>query len=61
MGGLMLETQRIMEEAERTGESPDEKLREVLERAIRGGMALGGTEAEAVDGLVDQVKRRRQE
>jgi hypothetical protein len=58
---LMLETQRIMEEAERTGENPDEKLREVVERAIREGMAWGGNGNEAVEGIVEQVKRRREE
>lgn len=58
---LMAETQLIMEEAERTGENPDEKLREVVERAIRGGVALGGNGEEAVGGLVEQVKRRREE
>jgi len=57
----MLETQRIMEEAERTGENPDEKLREVVERAIREGMAWGGNGNEAVEGIVEQVKRRREE
>lgn len=58
---LMVEAQRIMEEAERTGEDPDAKLREVVERAIRQGMAWGGGGQEAVEGLVEQVKRRREE
>jgi hypothetical protein len=55
-----------MEEAERTGEDPDEKLRQVVERAVRQGIAWGGGDdshgAEtAVEGIVDEVKRRREE
>lgn len=39
---LMQETRRIMEEAEREGTDPDEKLREVVERAVRQGFSFGG-------------------
>ena len=39
---LMEETRRIMEEAEATGEDPEDKLREVVERAVREGIVWGG-------------------
>lgn len=66
---LLQETQRIMREAEQTGENPDEKLREVVERAVREGMAWGGENGAdgaadgqgTVDGLIEEVKRRRED
>lgn len=39
---LMEETRRIMEAAERDGTDPDERLREVVERAVRQGFSFGG-------------------
>jgi hypothetical protein len=41
-GSLLEETQRIMAEAERDGSNPDERLREVVERAVRDGFSFGG-------------------
>jgi hypothetical protein len=59
---LLQETQRIMQEAEVTGENPDEKLREVVERAVRDGLSwTGSTEGEVVEGLTEDIKRRREE
>lgn len=64
---LLEETQRIMRQAEETGENPDEKLREVVERAVREGMAWGGSGdgpdagQGTVDGLIEEVKRRRED
>ena len=42
----MLEAQRIMEEAQRTGEDPEGRLREVVEEAVRRGFSLGGADGE---------------
>lgn len=39
---LLEETKRIMEESERDGTDPDERLREVVERAVREGFNFGG-------------------
>jgi len=59
---LLQETQRIMQEAEVTGENPDEKLREVVERAVRDGLSwTGAGEGEVVEGLTEDIKRRREE
>jgi len=59
---LLQETQRIMQEAEATGENPDEKLREVVERAVRDGLTWTGSgEGEIIEGLTEDIKRRREE
>ena len=39
---LLEETKRIMEQSERDGTDPDERLREVVERAVREGFNFGG-------------------
>ena len=45
-----------------TGENPDEKLREVVERAVRDGLSwTGAGEGEVVEGLTEDIKRRREE
>ena len=59
-----------MEESERDGTDPDERLREVVERAVRQGFSFGGQLGDAagtasgqtaeVDGQVD-TKRTREE
>ena len=57
---LLHETQRIMEESERDGVEPDERLREVVERAVRDGFSYGGRIGDAgvdVDG--EETKRTR--
>ena len=38
---LIEESQRIMAEAERDGVDPDERLKELVERAVREGVAFG--------------------
>ncbi|WVQ98695.1 hypothetical protein IAU59_005826 [Kwoniella sp. CBS 9459] len=66
---LMEEAQRIMEECARTGEDPDERLREVVERAVGAGLAFGrgaaevGENGEGGGGAVlgDESKRAREE
>lgn len=51
-----------MQEAEATGENPDEKLREVVERAVRDGLTWTGSgEGEIIEGLTEDIKRRREE
>ena len=59
---LLHETQRIMEESERDGVDPDERLREVVERAVRDGFSYGGRIGEG-DAVVDvdgeEAKRTR--
>jgi hypothetical protein len=45
---LMEETRRIMEESERDGTDPDERLREVVEKAVREGFTFGGQVGENV-------------
>jgi hypothetical protein len=67
----MEETRRIMEESERDGTNPDERLREVVERAVRDGYAFGGQVGDEVSGHVngngagspteDERKRSRNE
>lgn len=46
----MDEAQRIMAEAQRTGEDPDGRLREVVEEAVRRGLVLGQSAGEDEDG-----------
>ncbi|OCF45446.1 ankyrin repeat-containing protein [Kwoniella heveanensis CBS 569] len=64
---LMEEAQRIMEECARTGEDPDERLREVVERAVGAGLAFGRgavqQEEEGGEGVIegDDSKRAREE
>lgn len=60
---LLEEAQRIMEECARDGVEPDERLREVVERAVRDGLAFGREAGEdeapaAAEG--DQQKRARE-
>ncbi len=66
---LLSETQRIMEESQRDGTNPDERLREVVERSVRDGIEFGGQVGDAVrphehvngeaDGDGDDRKRPR--
>lgn len=72
---LLEDTKRIMEEAERDGTDPDERLREVVERAVRQGFSFGGQLGDAagsgsalgtgqtseVDGQVDTKRTREGE
>lgn len=39
---LIADAQRIMAEAERDGTDPDERLRQIVEQAVRQGLNLGG-------------------
>lgn len=63
---LIAQSQAIMAEAERTGEDPDERLREVVQQAVRDGFTFGGglggqnggTEQDG-DGSIDGEKRAR--
>lgn len=65
---LLTETRRIMEESQRDGTDPDERLREVVERAVRDGFSFGGQVGDAVrvdedvnwDGDGDERKRTRE-
>lgn len=59
---LLAETQRIMLEAEQSGENPDEKLREVVERAVREGFDFGGRLGESAGSTqegADEEERKR--
>ena len=51
-----------MEESERDGTDPDERLREVVERAVSNGMSFGGQIGAAVrDSVItamDEEKKR---
>lgn len=62
---LLEETKRIMEESERDGTDPDERLREVVERAVREGFnfggALGGVAAVAESIEVEDGRKRTRE
>jgi len=62
---LLEETKRIMEESERDGTDPDERLREVVERAVREGFnfggALGGVAEIAESIEVDEGRKRTRE
>ncbi|TYJ57199.1 hypothetical protein B9479_002114 [Cryptococcus floricola] len=49
---LMEEAQRIMEQCAAEGVEPDERLREVVERAVRDGMAFGQATGEGEEGEV---------
>jgi hypothetical protein len=39
---LLADARAIMEQAERDGVDPDERLREILQRAVREGFRVGG-------------------
>jgi hypothetical protein len=63
---LLAETQRIMLESEQSGANPDERLREVVERAVREGFNFGGALGDGADASAQQggvdgegVKRSR--
>ncbi|KAL1409711.1 hypothetical protein Q8F55_003707 [Vanrija albida] len=61
---LLAETQRIMEESERDGVDPEERLREVVGRAVRQGFNFGGELGHAADDAAatgDDAKRARGE
>lgn len=62
---LLQEAQRIMEECARDGVEPDERLREVVERAVRDGLAFGREAAEDEEAPApaggDQQKRARED
>ncbi|WVQ78100.1 hypothetical protein IAT38_000181 [Cryptococcus sp. DSM 104549] len=57
---LMAEAQRIMEQCAADGTEPDERLRELVERAVASGLQFGreAGEAEAA-GAVDGEERKR--
>lgn len=55
---LLAQTQEIMEQAERDGVNPDDRLMEVVEQAVRDGLSFGGELGEA-NGEVDGDKRVR--
>lgn len=56
----MLEAQRIMEEAQRTGEDPEGKLNELVQEAVRRGVQAEGADgAGAAEG--ESYKRSRAE
>lgn len=58
-----------MEEAERDGTDPDERLREVVERAVRQGFSFGGQlgdaagagQAAEMDGQAETKRTREDE
>lgn len=61
---LLQEAQRIMEECARDGVEPDERLREVVERAVRDGLAFGreaGEDEAPAPAGGDQQKRARED
>ncbi|KIR96866.1 ankyrin repeat-containing protein [Cryptococcus deuterogattii 2001/935-1] len=61
---LLQEAQRIMEECARDGVEPDERLREVVERAVRDGLAFGreaGEDEAPAPAEDDQQKRARED
>lgn len=61
---LLQEAQRIMEECARDGVEPDERLREVVERAVRDGLAFGreaGEDEVPAPAGGDQQKRARED
>ncbi|WVQ71642.1 hypothetical protein IAR50_001182 [Cryptococcus sp. DSM 104548] len=62
---LLEEAQRIMEQCAAEGVEPDERLREVVERAVREGMAFGQASGEGEEGAAtsqgDSSKRAREE
>jgi hypothetical protein len=53
------ETKRIMEESERDGTDPDDRLREVVERAVREGFNFGGQLGDAVAGETGEDEERK--
>lgn len=55
---LMLEAQQIMEEAQRTGEDPEGRLRGVVEEAVRRGLGAAGAGENGGEGE-DGRKRSR--
>lgn len=69
---LLAETRVIMEQCERDGTDPDERLREVVERAVREGFNFGGQlgdaaggggggEGEEDEGMSNDTKRPRED
>ncbi|ORY33797.1 ankyrin repeat-containing domain protein [Naematelia encephala] len=61
---LLQESQRIMEQAQRTGIDPDDQLRQLVERAVREGILVGGEirdRADEITGAEEERKRSRPE
>lgn len=64
---LLAQTRVIMEQCERDGTDPDERLREVVERAVREGFNFGGQLGDAAAGGAGgevaeaEVKRSRED
>lgn len=58
---LLARTQAIMEQAEKDGTNPDERLREVVERAVREGFQFGAANNEGGDQPGADGKRPRAE
>ncbi|WRT67123.1 uncharacterized protein IL334_004089 [Kwoniella shivajii] len=63
---LMIEAQKIMEQCAITGEDPDEKLRQVVEKAIKDGLSFaqasgaGGTVSNGqADGVINDEGNKR--
>ena len=55
---LLEETQRIMQEAEEKGEEPDERLREVVERAVREGLVWGQAPTQGPSTETEEKRRK---
>jgi hypothetical protein len=55
---LVEDARAIIEQAERDGVDPDERLREIVQRAVRDGFLFGGAAAEAGDAAPDAESKR---